>query len=114
GIHYYRLKMVDNDGKIIYSKIITLRRSENNNAGISLFPNPATKNPVLSIKSAENAQASIAVLNMQGALLSLESKTIKTGDNAILLQSVNKLSAGIYNVRVLMNGKTYFTRMILQ
>ncbi|RYF97406.1 MAG: hypothetical protein EOO00_00200, partial [Chitinophagaceae bacterium] len=42
GIHYYRLKMVDNDGKFIYSKIITLRRSENNNAGISIFPNPAT------------------------------------------------------------------------
>jgi trimeric autotransporter adhesin len=39
GLNYYRLKQVDNDGRINYSPVILI--SDNKTHGLSLYPNPS-------------------------------------------------------------------------
>jgi hypothetical protein len=114
GTQYYRLKMVDVDGKSSYSKIIAVRKNANATSSMSIYPNPATKNPVLNIKSTEVGEATISVVTMQGSILSNENIKLRAGDNATVLQSVNNLPSAVYNVKVIINGKTFFTRLIVQ
>ncbi len=40
GVNYYRLKMVDWDGSVEYSSIVSLERIQEEKDGISIFPNP--------------------------------------------------------------------------
>jgi len=114
GTSFYRLKMVDEDGRFTYSKIIAVRKAGNSALLVSIYPNPARSNPVLNIKSSETGEASVSVLNMQGSVLSTENVKMINGDNSIVLESVNKLPAAVYNVRVAVNGKSMFTRLIIQ
>ena len=114
GTNYYRLKMVDEDGRFTYSKIIAVRKSGSTALLVSVYPNPARANPVLNIKSSETGEASVSILNMQGSVLSTETVKINNGENPIVLESANKLPAAVYNVRVVVNGKPMFTRLIIQ
>jgi hypothetical protein len=114
GTTYYRLKMTDGDGKSTYSKIITLRKAGSAELLVNIYPNPARSNPVLNIKSSETGEAIISVLNMTGSVLSTEKVKLNIGDNPLVLESVNKLPAAIYNIQVIVNGKSMFTRLIIQ
>ena len=114
GTQYYRLKMIDVDGKSSYSKIIAVRKNTNATPSMSIYPNPVTKNPVLNIKSTEVGEATVSVLTMQGSILSNENVKLRAGDNTTVLQSVNNLPSAVYNVKVIINGKTFFTRLIVQ
>ncbi|MHA4847102.1 T9SS type A sorting domain-containing protein [Flavitalea antarctica] len=111
---YYRLKLVDNDGSFTYSKIITVKQAGIPALMVNIYPNPARSNPVVNIRSSEKGQANVSVLNMQGSVLSSEIHKLNTGDNAVVLESVNKLPAAVYNVHVLVNGQSIFTRLIIQ
>jgi hypothetical protein len=114
SVQYYRLKMVDEDGKFNYSQIIAVRKSETASSQLSVFPNPAKQNPVLNIKSIESGDASVSILNMHGTALTQQNVKVRNGDNTVVLQSANNLAPAVYNVRVVINGKTYFSRLIMQ
>ncbi|RYF38013.1 MAG: T9SS type A sorting domain-containing protein [Chitinophagaceae bacterium] len=114
GTSYYRLKMVDADGKFSYSKIIAVRKIGTQEALLSISPNPATSNPVLNIRSLEAGVASIAILNMQGGVMAVESTPVSKGDNPVVLQAVSQLAASVYHVRVTLNSKTSVVRLIVQ
>ncbi len=65
GNNFYRLKILDNIGKIIYSQIRVL--SNGSLFQIKVFPNPATNNLLnLQISSAENTNAEIIITTLEG------------------------------------------------
>ena len=111
---YYRLRIVDANGNSSYSRIIALRKAASADLTVQIYPNPVKINPVLSVQAGDSGPASIAVLNMHGAVLSNDQIQLNTGNNNIVLQSVNSLPAGVYNVRVAVNGRSYFTRLVVQ
>jgi hypothetical protein len=92
GNNYYRLKQTDNDGAFQYSKVITVTvRKEA--AQVSIFPNPAKD--VLNIKS--STPVSIAIFNMNGALVAAQDATTDAAVN------ISSLPEGFYVYR-LTNG----------
>jgi hypothetical protein len=114
-VQYYRLKTITENGKASYSKIIVLRKTEvTATTTLSIYPNPAIKNPVLNIKATEVGNVNVAILGMHGHVLSSEKAILRVGDNPIVLQSVNNLPAAVYTVRVIMNGKSQFARLVIQ
>lgn len=115
GTHYYRLRMVDVDGKTSFSRIIALRvSSTEEQTRISVYPNPAKINPVLQVFASETGKASVSILNMHGAVISNENINLQGGSNTVVLQSVNNLPNGVHNIRVSLNGKIFNTRLIIQ
>jgi hypothetical protein len=92
---YYRLKMIDKDGKINYSKVIPLTNSCSD-AFANIYPMPVNSNQ-LAILTLKNLKGKIA-----GEMYSLDGKLISNyifnnGSNSI---SVNKLPAGNYYLKV--------------
>ncbi len=94
GNNYYRLKIVDNDGKFVYSNIIKLKNNASTN--FSIFPNPA-KNNLIVTHAAGSERSFISLLQADGKLL-LKQK-ITTG----ALQSsldISRLIPGVYIITV--------------
>lgn len=98
GINYYRLKQVDLDGKINYSKIISLYFS--GGQGIfNIFPNPSTDLDVSILLSAKVGNLlHIKVIDATGRSIFAENQ-VYTG-NKISLKSDRQIAKGIYLVIV--------------
>ena len=63
-VYYYRLRMVDKDGKFRYSKVLAANYVSRNE-GLSLFPNPAKTFVTITGKSSQ----SIMITNASGHLM---------------------------------------------
>ncbi|MFY7964286.1 MAG: DUF7619 domain-containing protein [Chitinophagaceae bacterium] len=102
-IIYYRLKIVENDGKISYSSTKKIRLNYNENA-VSIYPNP-TKN-VVSIRC-KNAKQ-ICIIDCLG-------RVAKHYNHPLDNYSINtsELSKGIYTVRITTLGGNIFNKKMI-
>ncbi len=86
---YYRLKMVDLDGKYTYSKIVAIKNESNQNADLKLYPNPAIS--VLNIENSESDIVEVSNINGQKTLFNV-SKTNNSNGSI----DVSQLPTGLY------------------
>lgn len=93
NIVYYRLKMIDIDGKYQYSKTIAVRLNDFVNA--TIFPNPATNNLILKLERLLTADTKLKITDAIGRIIKIT--TVKAGQSSITLD-INSLSAGKYFV----------------
>lgn len=99
GMNYYRLKMVDADGKVTYSTTVALLHAVKGFDIVSIAPNPVTTNHFkLNIASAQAGKIHINIFDMQGRLIISETTLLIGGFNSLPVQ-VDKLSAGTYTIR---------------
>jgi hypothetical protein len=91
---YYRLKTTDLDGKITYSKTITIENTSKNSE-ITLFPNPILRGGDLNIKLGDNAVANdvmVEVYNANGQFM--------TQQQGIAPIETGFWGAGVYCVKI--------------
>lgn len=108
GKNYYRLRIVDNDGR--YRLSGTCTTSISGNAKISVYPNPAGSFLTMDI-SGEQAGAAFRIVNAVGTVV--KSGTLpQAGINRI---PVAGIAAGIYIVEVQKDKQTLLnTRIVIQ
>ena len=87
GEIYYRLKMVDEDGKFSYSKIQEVSFSGNANDELLLYPNPVKNEFRLRTASA----CTVSLYDENGRLVKMQ--MLLPGTNTI---NISSLSAGTY------------------
>ena len=108
GIHeklnYYRLKMMDNNGRFTYSDIQLVKLDVP--VTMQIFPNPA--NQFISINGL-NANGIIEIRTVDGKLMNRISTT-----GADMKINISNLAAGIYSIRYLDNGKIQIQKLIKQ
>jgi hypothetical protein len=98
SVIYYRLKMVDKDGKYKYSEVRTIRLEKaGESAKITAYPNPVVNDLRIKIPSGwQNKAVKCEVLNTNGQII--KSFTIPQG-SAIATIALNHVPAGTYYVR---------------
>lgn len=109
GANFYRLRMVDLDGRFTYSKIVVA----NNNARtdlVFLFPNPASKE--LSLRLSGSGLFTIRVVSADGRIL--HKKTFQSSGNMSTSLDVSGLSKGVYILMVENGGQTRYERFLKQ
>jgi hypothetical protein len=90
GNNYYRIKQVDNDGKVSYSKLLIYFYGEN--SSFRVLTNPVVNGQM----SVQIIQSSVLMLfNSEGKLIKKEQ--LSTGNHNI---SVSNLAKGMYTVLV--------------
>jgi hypothetical protein len=99
---FYRLKMIDIDGRFRYSNIIKLTHDSNN--PLTIFPNPATD--VITI-SGLDGKGEIEIWSADGKLLQRENVNAQTQ-----LLNLKKLIDGTYLLRY-NNGENIFVHRLL-
>jgi hypothetical protein len=81
---YYRLKMVDLDGSIAYSKTIFIKNENNFSKVGEFFPNPAFDNEVaVKVFSNGNTNWKISTIDLLGITLNTENRTLNEGENIL-------------------------------
>jgi hypothetical protein len=103
GISYYRLKQVDYDGTVSYSKIVAV--NFNGNKNITLYPNPSTG--IFNIQGL-NAETEISVQNPLGQVVLI--KKDFSGSSEIDLSSQ---PSGVYFIKVNNGDTSASTKIIL-
>jgi len=96
---FYRLKLVDIDGKFKYSKIIQLSLKGRSAYVAQLSPNPAKDKICLEIFSDKNRNAEILVIDAMGKGVYAEQLSLQKGNNAHTV-IINAYSHGRYFLRL--------------
>lgn len=99
GRTYYRLKIMDASGNVIFSQIIELQLGVDIPPGeVSVFPNPVSSQPLnVAIESIESGEMQIIVTNGTGQILLDQVYGINAGFNNIIIDA-STWPRGIYYV----------------
>ena len=108
GFQYYRLKQIDLDGSVNYSKAIAVNFSKASTLNVNVFPNPAKD--VLNITTENNAtgEVNIQILNSMGE--AVYNQVVEAG----LVQNIDITSfiPGVYYVTVIAEGESKIIRLL--
>lgn len=100
---FYRLKMVDVDGKFKYSNTIMVRKEDKIFSGISISPNPVTTiaDATIRVHSAVTCKTMIKIIDMWGKTILQQQNIVAQGLNSISLNSQISLSHGTYILQLI-------------
>ncbi len=101
---YYRLKQVDIDGKVTYSKVIAVRLQAKSEVKMQVSPNPFVEHVTVGFTSTENGNAQIRIANMAGQTMLSKQSTISKGYNNIQVDGLTGLATGVYVAQLILNG----------
>ena len=111
GINYYRLKQMDKDGKVIYSKVVSVTLDK---TGVSyaIYPNPVRGQAVLRILS-DMTQVTVRLIDAVGREVFVKNySTLGTGQNVQL--PVKGLSPGVYILTLFSESQTSSYKILVQ
>ena len=112
SMSYYRLKMLDFDGKFEYSNIVNVEREVDGFAVTGIFPLPADQQLTLRVASPDAASLTITVSDVVGRTRSMTEMEAHKGDNTLELD-VSTLASGTYFV-TFDNGLQQLTERIVK
>ena len=104
GNNYYRLKLIDVDGKVNYSSIVLLTKKTAHFDLASLNPNVvSSQTAILRINTPEKETVTIVLSDFSGRFIQNQAVALQIGSNQIPVQVVG-LPAGIYHVAIYSNN----------
>ena len=98
GTNYYRLRMVDIDGRFKYSSIVVLRSIKSGEWKVG--PNPFNGSLAVTINSTAPAVINLKLTNVTGQVLGARSQQILRGISQVTLSNLEGLVSGIYFLQV--------------
>ncbi len=112
GSNFYRLKIIDKDGRYKYSHVVELRSTEK--GFFEIYPNPLNTD-LLTVKIPavyQSAALQISVSNAVGQKLVEQKSSINSAGNSSI--SLNKLPAGIYLLEIRSDKENLFTTRLVK
>ena len=95
---YYRIRVVDIDGKTAYSNTVTVRLS--NVKGIKAWPNPITDNVTIAMYSSVNTIAEVRIIDAAGKTITAVAYNIVKGNNQVNITDLAAMAQGVYMLQV--------------
>jgi hypothetical protein len=115
GNNYYRLKLIDVDGKANYSSIVLLIKKTAHFDLVSLTPNVvSSQTAILKINTPVKETVTIVLSDFSGRFIQNQAVSLQVGSNQIPVQTIG-LAAGIYHVTIFSsNDKPISLKLIKQ
>lgn len=108
GSHFYRLKIINNEGVVTFSKIVELKNGISTNK-IQIFPNPVANELCLILApSLLNTSGELYIQNAYGQII-IKKTITKTDYNQKITVPVKTLSSGLYSVWFINNKGEKFS-----
>ena len=100
---FYRLKMVDIDGKYTYSKTILVRKQERYLTGISMSPNPVSNigDATIRFNAITNSVVTLRILDMSGKIVHSQKRAVTAGINSVYIDRSPTLTPGTYTIQLI-------------
>lgn len=100
GVVYYRLKMVDNDGKFSVSEVRKVSFAAGITTRIGCFPNPATDHVTVSISNAKSGNYRCIVMTLSGSIIKAEAVRVNDGVQQIRIDFAQPITPGTLLIKV--------------
>ena len=105
GNYQYRLKQIDKDGSIKYSKIVVATIDPNNKTTLSIYPNPIIEVAVIKYTIPTTSNVQLNLYNSEGRLISkLLDKMQGAGLNTFILTKKTFFVRGNYLLKLFNNN----------
>ena len=95
---YYRVKLVDQDGRVTYSNIVAVRISKK--PGVTVWPNPFQSYVTISITTEKETTIDVNLIDVNGKVLRKSSQSAPRGISQITIRDLNQLPGGVYLVEI--------------
>lgn len=104
---FYRLKQVDNDNRVVYTKVVLVKGYADNEQ-LSIYPNPVWSNLVLTATMNKASAATINIYDAAGRLVLQLPGYVNKGDNVKRIDLPGG-GNGIYLVKLSRPGEKLIT-----
>ncbi len=111
SILYYRLKQIDKDGRPTYSNVITIKLPDQDESIVST-PNPFYDQLTVRVRTTDRTSVRVDLVDVTGQLIYSKQASVLNGSLVVPVPNTTQLSAGIYFLRVTMNGKTITKKLV--
>ncbi len=108
---YYRLKMVDFDGKIQYSKVINIQKTGDKKTVLILYPNPIDEKLNIQLESFTNQKTTFEILDIYGRNIQIHYFNAENGINNWNL-NLHQLSKGVYFLKTNLEGMQVVEKIV--
>jgi stage V sporulation protein SpoVS len=103
---YYRLKQVDNGGKVATSRLLVLRVINTPAVKmVSVTPNPAKNDIAVTAQLNESSYVALKILNASGAIVMNKTSKAEAGAHSFIMEGSSNLQPGAYTLDVTVNSK---------
>ncbi len=112
NVLFYRIKQVNQDLNVEYSKTLSVKKSVAQSS-IVIFPNPVSTQFNAQFNSERNQLIQVRLINAAGATVETKSTRVVVGTNSISLKNVTNIAAGNYSIIITDEaGKTHHSRFV--
>jgi len=111
---YYRLKVIDIDGKVSYSNVVAVKLDGSNFSveKMSVYPNPFVSDVKVFINSKQQVTANFRVVGLDGRQISARKVAIENGDNIVVMSDLANLPKGTYILEISSGDEKYIKKII--
>jgi hypothetical protein len=113
SISYYRISMVENTGKVAYSKVVNAVQKVKTIKVISIAPNPTSAEMTINFAAAKNGKAIVTVIDILGRVAMTQNVGTTEGGNTVQLNLAN-LPNGTYTLTINDGDNTVIQRIAKQ
>jgi hypothetical protein len=112
GINFYRLKIIDADGKTEYSKIVSIKTGDAQKS-ITVFPNPVTdKTIILQLNNQHQGTFTLELYNSIGQAVYKNNIVYSGGSLTETIKFPENIAEGLYHLHVY-SGEVRFDRQVI-
>lgn len=112
---YYRLKMVDTDGKYKFSKVLVIKPNTASTVNtLKVWPLPFTSQLTAGYSSELSGEITVNLTNMNGSRVASSSATVQKGYNSISINQAQTIPSGTYLLTITSNGKSESIKVVKQ
>ena len=109
---YYRLRQVDFDGTINYSKVISISATEDAvGFDASVYPNPFNGTIHVNVSTNTNEETHLEVYDLNGKTVYSQTITTLVGNTNFMITDLDKIPAGMYFVKISQSDNTKIVKI---
>jgi len=111
---HYRIAMIDANGNVEYSKILSFIINEPLPPQLNISPNPANSATKLIVEGRANTSTTITIYSITGKPMRTISAKMHDGVNVFTIGGLNQIPKGMYFIEVTMPGLTLSKKLLIQ
>ena len=112
-LNYYRLKIMNNDGRFEYSKTLAFQSEKHSKSMVMLYPNPATNILNVVLNQSFYHKATISLADMTGKILLTQAKNYDTMGNSPFVFNTQDLQNGVFTAIVTLDGHKSMFKVVI-
>ncbi len=112
GYVYYRLKIIDTDGKFSRSFIVRVYSGTATSNELTISPNPFINDFLLGAVFNQKGKITIRIIDAKGAVVKTVNKQVESGFNSFQIDKLGNLIKGVYFLEVIQDNFVRKTKLI--